>query len=210
MNLKEKAKKIAEIFTKAKTKTTTDLHYNNPIQLLVAVILSAQCTDVRVNSVTKELFKKYKNVDDFANADLDVFKEEIRSTGFYNNKAKNILATSKMIKKSFNNKVPDSMEELLKLPGVARKTANVILSSVYNKTEGIVVDTHVKRLSYRIGLTKNENPNKIEQDLMKILEKKYWNKFSHFLIQHGRKICSARKPLCDECMIKIFCAQNGI
>lgn len=201
-------KKIIEILQKEYPDAKTALKFSNPLEILVATILSAQCTDERVNKVTAELFKKYKTVDDYANANIKKFEQEIKSTGFYKMKAKNIINAAKMIKEKFNGKVPDNMEDLLKLPGVARKTANVVLGNAYGKVEGIVVDTHVRRLSYRIGLTKNTDPNKIEQDLMKIVPKDKWFIFSYLLIDHGRKICTARKPLCDKCVIEKLCEKN--
>jgi endonuclease-3 len=201
---------IIKILQKEYPQAKIALNFSNPIELLVATILSAQCTDERVNKVTKELFKKYKTVDDYANADIKKFEQEIKPTGFYKMKAKNIINAAKIIKEKFNGKVPDTMEDLMSLPGVARKTANVVLSNAYGKVEGIVVDTHVRRLSYRIGLTKNTEPNKIEQDLMKIVPKDKWFIFPYLLIDHGRKICSARKPLCEECVINKYCEKVGV
>lgn len=201
-------KKIIDVLQKEYPKAKTALHFSNPIEILVATILSAQCTDERVNKVTAELFKKYKTVDDYANADIKKFEQEIKSTGFYKMKAKNIINATKIIKEKFNGKVPDTMQDLITLPGVARKTANVVLGNAYGKVEGIVVDTHVRRLSYRIGLTKNTDPNKIEQDLMKIVPKDKWFIFSYLLIDHGRKVCSARRPLCEECVINSLCEKR--
>ena len=184
---------------------TTALKHKEPLQLLVATILSAQCTDERVNKVTKDLFKKYKKTQDYAKAKQAVFEKEIRSTGFYRNKAKNIIATAKKIGGDFGGKVPDTMEELITLPGVARKTANIVLFHAYGKNEGIAVDTHVKRVSGRLGLTDKTDPQKIEQDLIKLFEKDKWGHVSNLLIAHGRKICDARKPLCPECPAKRIC-----
>ena len=203
-------KKIIDVLQKEYPQAKIALNFSNPLEILVATILSAQCTDERVNKVTAELFKKYKTVDDYANADLKKFEQEIKSTGFYKMKAKNIINAAKIIKEKFNGKVPDTMQDLISLPGVARKTANVVLGNAYGKVEGIVVDTHVRRLSYRIGLTKNTDPNKIEQDLMKIVPKDRWFIFPYLLIDHGRKICSARKPLCDKCVINKYCKKVGI
>ncbi|MFQ3675072.1 MAG: endonuclease III [Endomicrobiia bacterium] len=203
-----KALEIIKILRKEYPKARIVLEYSNPIQLLVATILSAQCTDARVNIVTKTLFKKYKTVKDFANADLKTFEQEIKSTGFYHNKAKNIINASKIILEKFNGKVPDTMEDLISLPGVARKTANIVLSNAYGKIEGIAVDTHVRRLSYRIGLSDNTDPEKIEQDLMNSLPKENWFETTYLLIEHGRKICDARKPLCDRCVIKDMCKKR--
>jgi len=155
--------------------------------------------------VTKSLFKKYRKVQDYAKANLKTFEQEIRSTGFYRNKAKNIISTAQKIVKDFNSKLPDSMDKLIQLPGVARKTANIVLFNGFGKVEGIAVDTHVRRLSQRLGLTKNQDPEKIEQDLMKLLDKKEWGKFSYLLIDHGRKICDAKKPKCLECILQKLC-----
>ena len=175
------------------------------MELLVATILSAQCTDVRVNKITPGLFKRYKTVKDFAYANLKELEMEIKSTGFYRNKSKNIINSAKKILSDFNGRVPDSMEKLLTLPGVARKTANIVLHNAFGKIEGIAVDTHVKRLSKLIGLTKNDNPNKIEIDLMDITEKKNWPLINYLLVLHGRKICIARKPNHLACVINKCC-----
>jgi len=188
----------------------TALRYETPHQMLVATILSAQCTDVRVNMVTEELFRKYKGINEFAEADLQELEQDIRSTGFYRQKAKNIKNSSIAILKKFSGNVPDTMEELITLPGVGRKTANVVLSSAYNITEGIAVDTHVKRLSFRLGLTRYTNPNKIEQDLMKLAPKEEWSDLSYRLILHGRAVCSARKPEHDICMLQHLCPRMGV
>ncbi len=185
--------------------TKTALRHSNPLQLLVATILSAQCTDVRVNIVTKELFRKYKTAEDFADAPQEVFEQEIRSTGFYRNKAKNIIAAAKKIIKEFGGKVPDNMEDLISLPGVARKTANVVLGDAFGKNEGIAVDTHVMRLAGRLGLSRYTDPVKIEKDLMELVPRKNWAVFSHLLIFHGRAVCAARKPNCEECDTNKFC-----
>jgi endonuclease-3 len=171
----------------------------------VATILSAQCTDEQVNKVTPALFHKYKTASDFAQADPSMLEEEIRSTGFFRNKAKSIIFASKKIVDDFGGKVPDNMEDLITLHGVARKTANIVLSSGFNKAEGIAVDTHVKRLSHRLGLSKEKNPDKIEQDLLKLLPQKYWIDFNYMLVIHGRKTCQARKPDCPECVLISFC-----
>lgn len=181
------------------------LEHKNAMQLLVATILSAQCTDVRVNLVTKELFKKYKTPADFAKANPKTFEQEIRSTGFYHNKARNIIAAAKMIVADFGGKVPDTMDQITKLPGVARKTANVVLAVAFGKHFGIAVDTHVRRLSFRLGLTKHTDPEKIEQDLMQIVPKQNWWNVSNLLIWHGRKVCFARKPDCQGCQLNDIC-----
>ncbi len=188
----------------------TALEFSSPLQILIATMLSAQCTDSRVNEVTKTLFKKYKSVKDYAFADLKEFEQDIRSTGFYRNKAKNIINSAKIIHEKFNSKVPNVMEELITLPGVARKTANLVLSEGYGIIVGIAVDTHVKRLSFRLGLTRNTEPEKIEQDLMKIVPKKDWRAFSHLLIMHGREVCNAKKPLCSKCQLNSLCPKAGV
>ena len=197
--------KILSKLKKAYPDSKIALDYTNSLELLVATILSAQCTDKRVNIVTKNLFKKYKKIEDFAKAKQEVFEQEIRSTGFYRNKAKNIIASARIILKDFDGKVPDTMEALLSLPGVARKTANILLTDGFGKVEGIAVDTHVKRLSNRIGFSKEDNPDKIEQDLMRVFNKKDWKDINHLLIQHGREICDAKKPKCAECVINSYC-----
>ncbi len=179
-------------------KPTTTLSYTTPWKLLVAVILSAQCTDKRVNEVTKSLFKKYKTLDDYILARKSEFEQDIKSTGFYKNKTKNILATAQKIKKEFGGTVPDSMEQLITLPGVAHKTANVVLCSAFGKTEGIAVDTHVRRFAIRFDLTDSKNPDRIEKDLMELLPKKDWCAFSHYLIYYGREVCSAHKHACED------------
>ncbi len=202
---KERAGKIYSLLKKKYPKATTALTHSDPLQLLVATILSAQCTDERVNVVTKSLFKKYKKARDFAKAEQSIFEKEIRSTGFYKNKAKNIIAASRMITDKYKGKVPDTMEGLIDLPGVARKTANIVLFHGYGKNEGIAVDTHVRRLSGRLGLTKNDDPVKIEQDLMKLFPKKEWGNISNVLIFHGRNLCQARKPLCPSCPVNKLC-----
>ncbi len=171
----------------------------------MATILSAQCTDKRVNLVTKELFEKYKNVSDYAKADVSELEKDIRSTGFFRNKAKNIINSAKMIVDKFDSKVPDTMEELITLPGVARKTANIVLTEAYGKVEGIAVDTHVLRLSLRLGITENIKPEKVETDLMKACPSKDWGKVSNLLITHGRNVCFARNPNCMECVVKKIC-----
>ncbi len=181
-------KELKKLFKEAKIA----LHYSNPLELLIATIMSAQCTDKLVNKVTENLFKKYTNLDDYVKANPAEFTQDIKPVTFYNNKAKNILKTVKIIKEKYSGKVPDTMEDLLTLPGVARKTANVILGYIYHKPEGIVVDTHVKRLSNVLGLTTNTDPVKIEQDLMAIIPKDEWIDFSLRLILYGRTYCTAR------------------
>ncbi|PIU41137.1 MAG: endonuclease III [Candidatus Omnitrophica bacterium CG07_land_8_20_14_0_80_42_15] len=206
----QKAQRIFCILKKTYPRAKIALDFTSPIQLLVATILSAQCTDKRVNIVTESLFKKYKTERDYANADLKTFEKDIRSTGFYRNKAKNIIASAQKILKEFNGKVPDTMEALLTLPGVARKTANIVLSNAYGKIEGIAVDTHVRRLSGRLGFTDNENPEKIELDLMKLFPKDEWFPINRVLIEHGRNICNAKKPLCPECLVSSLCPSKKL
>ena len=203
--METKATRILKLLKKKYPRTKIALKSRTPIQLLVSVILSAQCTDKRVNIVTATLFKKYKTVADFANADLKTFQQEIRSTGFYRNKAKNVIGAANMIQKDFNGNIPNTMEDILKLPGVARKTANIVLGSVYGIVEGIAIDTHCIRPTQRWGLTKNKDAVKIERDLMKIIPKKDWDKFSLMTIQHGRQVCYARKPNCSGCFLNKIC-----
>lgn len=181
------------------------LNYTDPLELLIATILSAQCTDKRVNIVTKMLFKKYKTAKDYANADLKKLEEDIRSTGFYHNKAKSIKKCCTMLIEKFNGRVPRTMKEMLELPGVARKTANVVLTNAYGVVEGIAVDTHVSRVAKRLGLTENENPDKIEEDLMDEVPEASWGRITDLLIFHGRRICVARHPRCKECVLNDFC-----
>lgn len=183
------------------------LHYSNNFELLVAVILSAQCTDVMVNKVTEKLFKKYKTIEDYANALLSELEQDIKSTGFYRNKAKNIKRGADLILQKYHGRIPKTMEELLEIPGVARKTANIVLGNAYGIVEGIAVDTHVRRLSQRLGLTTHENPEKIEQDLMKLFDKKDWFVLTYLFIEHGRAICIAKKPKCDMCFLSKICPQ---
>ena len=181
------------------------LNFSNPLELLIATQLSAQCTDERVNIVTQDLFRKYRGVEDYASVSQEELERDIRSTGFYRNKAKNIRATAQRIITNFGGEVPRTMTELLTLPGVARKTANVVLGNAFGIIEGVVVDTHVGRLVRRFGWTSNEDPMKVEQDLMKIVPQKDWLDLSHMLIYHGRTICLARKPLCEECALSDLC-----
>ena len=187
---------------------TCSLDYATPVQLLVATILSAQCTDERVNKVTPRLFKRFPDAESLANADLTELEELVRSTGFYRNKAKNIQGACRMIVQDFNAVVPNKMEELLKLPGVARKTANVVLAHAYGINAGVTVDTHVKRLSQRLGLTKNTEPVGIEKDLMQLLPQPDWENWSIRLIYHGRAVCKARSPGCDICKLADLCDMN--
>ena len=181
------------------------LLHRNAWELLVATILSAQCTDARVNMVTPSLFKKFPSPAAFAEASLPAIEEEIRSTGFYHNKAKSISGAAKRLMSEFGGKVPQTMEELLTLPGVARKTANVVLGVAFQKAEGVVVDTHVLRLSHRLGLTRAEDPKRVEEDLMRVIPRDRWIAFSHEMIHHGRQICVARKPRCADCPLETLC-----
>lgn len=184
---------------------TCALHHNGPWQLLVATILSAQCTDERVNKVTPELFQKYPTMEDFANAPQEELAQDIRSTGFFNNKARSVIGAARKILGDYKGQVPRSMEELLSVPGAARKTANVVLGTAYGISSGVVVDTHVQRISQRLDLTKNEEPTKIEQDLMKVVPEEKWILFSHQVIHFGRQICIARKPRCASCPLDPIC-----
>jgi endonuclease-3 len=186
-----------------------ELNHSNPLELLVATILSAQCTDKRVNVVTAELFRKYPTAADYAKANPAELEQDIKTTGFYRNKAKNIRACCQKLVEHHGGQVPRSMEELTRLDGVGRKTANVVLGNAFGSQEGIVVDTHVARLSHRLGLTRQNDPEKIEQDLMKFVPRKLWTLFSHWLIWHGRRRCSARSPDCPGCEIKKLCPSAG-
>lgn len=201
--------KIITILRKNSADSSTALRYKKPFELLVATILSAQCTDERINKLTPGLFKKYKGPAAFAGANVAELEKDVRSAGFYRNKSRNIIGASQKIMKDFGGRVPENMEALLTLPGVARKTANIVLSSSFRKAEGIAVDTHVKRLSGRLSLSKANNPEKIEKDLMKIIPKKDWLDFNYLLVNHGRKICQARKPLCRECRLNHLCHSFG-
>jgi endonuclease-3 len=206
--LSELKKRVKEIIKRLK-KTYPDakiaLNFKNPLQLLIATILSAQCTDERVNEVTKDLFKKYKTAKDFAEADLDELAEDIKSTGFYRQKAKYIKECCKILVEKYNGEVPKTMEELLELPGVARKTANIVLANAYGIVEGIPVDTHVRKVSQRLGIISSKQPEKMEKELMEIVPKKDWFAFPYLVQAHGRKICLGRKPKCEECILKDLC-----
>lgn len=187
-----------------------ELRHESPLQLLVATILSAQCTDERVNQVTEHLFGKYRTAADYATADPQVFEEEIRSTGFYRNKTKTVLGAARRLVAAYDGRVPETMEEVLTLPGVARKTANLVLGTALGKITGVVVDTHVRRLASRLGLSHETDPVKIENDLMKILPREEWIFLGHALILHGRRVCKARKPACDACGLAGVCPRNGV
>ncbi len=204
-DIKTRALKTIRLLEKEHSDAEIALTFKNPLELLISTILSAQCTDKRVNIVTKTLFKKYKTPEDYAKADIKELEQDIRSTGFYHNKARHIKKCCQMLIEKFGSQVPRTMEELLELPGVARKTANIVLSNVFGIVEGIAVDTHVRRLSERLGLTQNKNQDKIEQDLMKIVPKEMWMRFSDLLVFHGRRICMAKKPKCGECVLNKIC-----
>ncbi len=193
---KARAKKIALVLAKLFPKASIALTYRTNWELLVAVELSAQCTDKKVNEVTKELFKKYRTLDDYVRAKPSEFEQDIRATGFYRNKARNVLAAAKIVKEKFHGKIPRTMEEILTIPGVARKTANVVLGNAYGVVEGIAVDTHVRRLALKLGLTDHDDPVKIERDLMEIFPKKDWFKLTYWLIEYGRHVCPARPHDC--------------
>jgi len=197
--------RILNILSKAYPDAKIALHFSNPLEMLVSTILSAQCTDERVNLVTKDLFKKYKTPEDYAKSEINELEAMIRSTGFYRSKAKNIRNACQIIVEKFDSKVPRTMNELTSLPGIGRKTANIILSNSYGVIEGIAVDTHVARVSKRLELTNAKEPDKIEQDLMKLIKKESWVSFTYQMIEHGRKICNARKPLCNQCLLKRLC-----
>lgn len=209
MNLKTRTSKILKQLHKDYPDAKCALDFKNPLELLVATILSAQCTDARVNIVTPPLFKKFKKASDYASSDPKVLQEMIRSTGFYVNKTKSIMNACKIIEKEHGGKVPNTLDELVKLPGVGRKTANVVLGNVYD-TPGVVVDTHVLRLSHRMDLTQNKDPVKVEFDLMKLVPKKDWTHFSHLMTFHGRRVCIARKPLCSKCSVNKYCPKIGV
>ena len=202
---KDRALQIIELLEKEHPDAKIALTFSNPLELLVATILSAQCTDERVNIVTKNLFKKYTKAEDYAEADLKELEQDIRSTGFYHNKARNIKKAAGLLVEKFNSKVPSTMEELLELPGVARKTANIVIFNAYGVIAGVAVDTHVRRLSQRLGLSENEDPNKIEKDLMNIVPKECWMRITDLLIFHGRRICPAKKPKCWACVLNKIC-----
>jgi endonuclease-3 len=207
--LRTRARRIARILARLYPDARCALDYGNPLQLLIATILSAQCTDVRVNQVTPSLFARYRNAKAFANADPRELETAIQSTGFFRNKARNIIACCKQIVQQHDGEVPSTMENLVPLPGIGRKTANVILGNAFG-VPGITVDTHVSRLSRRMGLTKETDPVKIERDLMELIPKKEWIMFSHRMIFHGRQVCYARKPNCNGCALNKVCPKIGV
>jgi endonuclease-3 len=199
-------KRLAEAYPEAKP----ELNFSSPLELLVATILSAQCTDERVNQVTAQLFREYRTAADYADADLKTLESEIRPTGYYRQKARTLKSCCQALVEKFNGQVPASMEELLQLPGVGRKTANVVLGAAFGIPSGVVVDTHVQRVARRLGLTAEKNPEKIEQDLMRCLPKEEWIAFGMRLILHGRRVCLARKPKCDQCVLASYCPRIGV
>ncbi|HEY8204316.1 MAG TPA: endonuclease III [Pyrinomonadaceae bacterium] len=205
---KARTEQIIKLLKRAHPDAKCALNHSNPFELLVATILSAQCTDERVNKVTADLFRKYRKPEDYLKVPAVELQEDIRTTGFFRNKTKSIQGACAMLVDEFHGQVPKTMDELLKLPGVARKTANVVLGVAYGIPAGIVVDTHVTRVSRRLGLTKQKDAVKIEQDLMDLVPKKDWIIFSHLLIFHGRRICKARRPLCEECAVEKLCPSS--
>ena len=210
MKTRERVVQLIDAFPQVYPGARCELDFRNPLELLVATILSAQCTDKRVNMVTPALFKKYPTAKDYASAPQAGLEKAIKSTGFFRNKAKSIRAAMRTIAEEHNGKVPNTMEELCALPGVGRKTANVVLSNAFGKNEGIVVDTHVARLSQRLGLTKQKDADKIERDLMKLVPREHWTDWSHWLIWHGRRRCFARKPDCNQCEVFRLCPSGKI
>jgi endonuclease-3 len=207
---RERAARIYQLLVECYPAAHCALHHRNPYELAVATILSAQCTDKRVNLVTPELFRKYPSAEAFARASLKTLERMIHSTGFFRNKARNIQEACRRLVKEHNGQVPQSMEELLELPGVARKTANVVLGTAFGVTSGVVVDTHVFRISRRLGLTQARTPEKVEQDLMALIPAREWINFSHRLIHHGRRVCSARSPQCSLCALEPHCRKVGV
>ena len=207
---KKRARQIVRLLKREYPEARCSLNHSNPLELLVATILSAQCTDERVNLVTAELFRKYRSAEDYAAAPVAKLERDIHSTGFFRNKARAIQGTCRLIAEKHGGSVPRSMEELLELPGVARKTANVVLGNAYRIASGVVVDTHVSRLSERLGLSEEKTAEKIEQDLTALVPKSDWILFPHLLIAHGRKVCKARTPLCGECVVARLCPSASI
>jgi len=203
-----RTEKIIKLLKRAYADARCALNHSNPFELLIATILSAQCTDERVNIVTADLFRKYCKPEDYLKVPAVELQHDIRTTGFFRNKTKSIQGACKMLVDEFNGEVPRTMDELLQLPGVARKTANVVLGVGYGIAEGVVVDTHVNRLSHRLAFTRQRDPVKIEQDLMRLVPRKDWIIFAHLLIFHGRRICKARRPLCEECSIEQLCPSS--
>jgi len=207
---KRHAAKVVEHLRRAYPEAKCALDFRTPLELLVATILSAQCTDVRVNLVTKDLFAKYRTAADYARAPLERLEEAIQSTGFYHNKAKSIQGCCRTLLEKYDGRVPQDMDALVQLPGIGRKTANVVLGTAFSIPSGIVVDTHVARVSRRLGLTSQKDPVKIEQDLMERIPKQEWIDFGHRMIHHGRRVCAARKPNCPECPLNAICPKIGV
>src|SRR5713101_66218 len=207
---KVRARKIIARLKREYPEATSALHHHSALELLVATILSAQCTDARVNMVTPHLFAKYKSAAAYAAADPKVFEQEIQSTGFFRNKTKSIIGMAQALVERHGGQVPDTMDELTGLPGVGRKTANVVLGTWFGKNEGVVVDTHVHRISRLLRLTRQDTPEKIERDLMQLLPRDRWTVFSHLLILHGRKVCIARRPQCEECVVSDLCPSSRV
>lgn len=210
MKKADRALKTIELLKKQYPDAKCSLTYRTPLELLVATILSAQCTDARVNQVTKKLFRRYRSVEDYANADPDELSEIIKSTGFFRNKTKSIIGMAQTLLEHHDGKVPQSLSELVRLPGVGRKTANVVLGNAFGVDEGVVVDTHVARISQRLRLTRNKEPTKIERDLMKCVPREDWTLFPHLMIWHGREVCQARKPRCEICTLNRICPSSKV
>ncbi len=205
----EKAVKVLDILETEYPDARVTLDFQTPLQLLIATILAAQCTDERVNIVTRDLFPRYPAAEDYARADLKKLEQEIRTTGFYHNKAKNIIACSRMLVENFGGRVPKKVEDLVSLPGVGRKTANIILGNAYGQ-QAIAVDTHVKRVTHRLGWAQSHDPDKIEFELMEVIPRERWTQSCHQLVFHGRKICVAKKPLCPVCPVNRLCPKIGV
>jgi endonuclease-3 len=209
-DLRRRASGVVRLLKKDYPQVTTALTHDNPLELLVATILSAQCTDERVNLVTKDLFSRYSTARELARVPTGTLERIIQSTGFFRNKAKNIKACCQKLCEDYGGSVPSEMDRLVVLPGVGRKTANVVLGTAFGLPTGVVVDTHVARISRRLGLTRHKDPVKIERDLMEVLPRAEWIDFSHRLIHHGRRVCKARRPLCDECSLRRLCPRIGV
>jgi endonuclease III len=207
-DLKVRTQKIVQLLKHAYPDAKCSLNHSSPFELLIATILSAQCTDDRVNIVTADLFRKYRKPEDYLKVTASELQNDIRTTGFFRNKTRSIQGTAKLLTEQYSGRVPETMEELLELPGVARKTANVVMGNAFGVASGVVVDTHVTRLSRRLGLTKQKDAVKIENDLIEIVARKDWVIFPHLLIAHGRKICKARTPLCAECVLEKHCPSS--
>jgi endonuclease III len=209
-DLKERARKIVSLLKRAYPDATCTLNHQNAFELLIATILSAQCTDERVNIVTADLFRKYRTPEDYLKVSRAELERDIHTTGFFRNKAKSIQGTAQQLVEGYGGQVPNRIDELLELPGVARKTANVVLGNAFGIKSGVVVDTHVSRLSQRLGLTSQKTPEKIEGDLMELVPKRDWVIVSHLLIAHGRRICKARNPACAECVVEKLCPSSTL